>query len=380
MNGRVLVVDDNNLSRMMLSRAVREQGHEVELAPDGRYALELLQQEPFDLVLLDVLMPEMDGYQVLEEMMSKPALRHIPVIMVSALEEMESVIRCVELGAQDYLPKPADPLLLRARINASLSKKRLYDMEALYLAQVEREKKRADDLLNVVIPIGAALSNEQDFGRLLRRILAEAISLCHAAAGVMHLRTHDDGLRVVTARFEGVDDEEATQRAAMAQPRIPIWNETTEEPSKEPLVAYVARADRVINIEDAYSDHPYDFSSLHRLDEEIGSRSRSVLALPLRSGQGRVIGVVQLMNAREASSLQVIPFDTHLEQMMTSLFTLAAVALEHYQRTEQLQREIEVLRIEIDEKRAAKAVAELTETEFFSQLEAKADLLRRRFT
>ena len=376
--GRVLVVDDNNLSRMMLARAVREQGHEVETARDGRAALEALGSEPFDLVLLDVLMPEMDGYQVLEAMMARPELQHIPVIMVSAVEEMDSVIRCIELGAQDYLPKPADPLLLRARINSSLAKKHLHDMERRYLAQIEREKKRADDLLNVVIPIGAALSAERDFAKLLRRILDEAMSFCHAAGGLFHLRTEDDHLRVVTARIEGVADEAAAARAHLAEPPIPLVHPGSKERNRANLAAYVAWSDQAVNIADVDAEGAYDFSAVRRLDEATGFRTRSILALPLRSAGGQVIGVVQLINARDPVTGVVVPFDSHLEQMMVSLSTLAAVALENYRREQRLKQEIEVLRIEIDEKKSARAVAELTETEFFRQLEAKAELMRRR--
>jgi len=378
MSGRVLVVDDNNLSRMMLTRAVREQGHAVEMAADGRAALEMLSSDSFDLVLLDVLMPEMDGYQVLEAMMSAPNLKHIPVIMVSALDEMDSVIRCIELGAQDYLPKPANALLLRARINASLAKKQMHDLEMRYVAQVEREKKRADDLLNVVIPIGAALSGERDFGTLLDRILGEAMAISHAEGGILHLRTEDEHMRVVTARYQGLPDSEAAAKAAAAEPAIPLWRHGTDEQEHRQLVAHVAWVDRVINIADSYDQTEFDFTRLHQFDADSGLRSVSILALPLRSGAGQVIGVIQLINARDPASGQVVPFDAHLEQLMTSLSTLAGVALENYRREQRLQQEIEILRIEIDEKREARAVAELTETDFFRQLEAKTDLLRRR--
>lgn len=139
--GQVLVVDDNVLNRKMLARAVEQQGHRVTTAKDGRQALALLRSSeagPFDVVLLDILMPEMDGYQVLEEVKGDAALHHIPVIMISALDEMESVIRCIETGATDYLPKPFNPALLQARLNASLAEKRLRDLELEYLEQVGR--------------------------------------------------------------------------------------------------------------------------------------------------------------------------------------------------------------------------------------------------
>ena len=139
--GHILVVDDSKINRMMLARAVEKQGHQVTTAQDGRQALALLssaQAGHFDVILLDVLMPEMDGYQVLEQVKSNSALRHIPVIMISALDEMDSAIRCIEMGATDYLPKPFNPALLQARLDASLAEKRLRDLELEYLEQVNR--------------------------------------------------------------------------------------------------------------------------------------------------------------------------------------------------------------------------------------------------
>jgi CheY-like chemotaxis protein len=134
----LLVVDDNNMNRIMLSRYIAKLGYQATLAENGRQALDKLQSGPFDLVLLDVQMPEMDGYQVLEQMKADPRLREIPIIMISAVEELESVVKCIELGAQDYLPKPFNPVLLRARLSACLERKRLRDQEIDYLRQVGR--------------------------------------------------------------------------------------------------------------------------------------------------------------------------------------------------------------------------------------------------
>ena len=134
----LLVVDDNSMNRIMLSRYITKLGYQATLAENGRQALDKLQGEPFDLMLLDVQMPEMDGYQVLEHLKADPRLRDIPVIMISAVEELESVVRCIELGAQDYLPKPFNPVLLRARLTASLERKWLRDQEVDYLQQVGR--------------------------------------------------------------------------------------------------------------------------------------------------------------------------------------------------------------------------------------------------
>src|SRR5438105_7509473 len=132
----LLVVDDNSMNHIMLPRYIPKLGYQATLAENGRQGLEKLQGEPFDLVLLDVEMPEMDGYQVLEQLKADPRLRDIPVIMISAVEELESVVKCIGLGAQDYLPKPFNPVLLRARLTACLERKWLRDQEVDYLHQV----------------------------------------------------------------------------------------------------------------------------------------------------------------------------------------------------------------------------------------------------
>jgi adenylate cyclase len=125
--GRLLIVDDNKVNRLLLSRNVELQGHHFATAENGRIALEKLRREPFDLLLLDIEMPEMDGFVVLEQLKADQLLRDIPVIVTSSLEGMDNIVRCIGLGAEDYLSKPVNSVLLKARINASLEKKRLRD-------------------------------------------------------------------------------------------------------------------------------------------------------------------------------------------------------------------------------------------------------------
>jgi CheY-like chemotaxis protein len=132
-----LVVDDDPINRMLLSKSLEQQGHRVMTAENGLEALAALQAQPFDVVLLDVLMPEPDGYEVLARLKQDRGLRHVPVIMVSALEDIQCVVRCIEMGAEDYLPKPFDPVLLRARVNGCLTRKRLHDLELEYMEQVD---------------------------------------------------------------------------------------------------------------------------------------------------------------------------------------------------------------------------------------------------
>jgi DNA-binding response OmpR family regulator len=136
--GSILVVDDSENNRDLLARALQRQGHSVALAENGHQALEMVDAQPVDLVLLDIMMPGMSGYQVLQRLKGHPTWRDIPVIVISALDEVDSVVRCIELGAEDYLPKPFNPVLLQARTQASLEKKRLRDRELEYLEQVNR--------------------------------------------------------------------------------------------------------------------------------------------------------------------------------------------------------------------------------------------------
>jgi DNA-binding response OmpR family regulator len=126
---RVLVVDDNEMNRDMLSRRLQRQGYTVEVAVDGLNALEMIQQQDVDLILLDIMMPRMNGYEVLSEIKSDEKLLHIPVVMISAVDDLDSVVRCIEMGAEDYLFKPFNPVLLKARVGASLEKKRLRDRQ-----------------------------------------------------------------------------------------------------------------------------------------------------------------------------------------------------------------------------------------------------------
>jgi len=126
---RLLVVDDNKVNRLLLSRNIELMGHRVTTAENGRVALEMLRREPFDLLLLDIEMPEMNGFQVLEQLGRDLQLRDLPVIVTSSLEGLDNVVRCIELGAEDYLQKPVNPALLKARVGASLEKKRLRDQQ-----------------------------------------------------------------------------------------------------------------------------------------------------------------------------------------------------------------------------------------------------------
>jgi class 3 adenylate cyclase len=156
--GKLLVIDDNKVNRLLLGRGLEQQGHHVAFAENGQKGLELLRDNEYDLVLLDIQMPEMDGYQVLEKIMADLELRNVPVVMTSAVEELESVAKCIEMGAEDYLVKPVNPVLLRARINSSLEKKRLRDQQRELIRKFATSAV-ADDLMEKGFTLGGRLVN-----------------------------------------------------------------------------------------------------------------------------------------------------------------------------------------------------------------------------
>ena len=149
---RILVVDDNVSNRDVLERRLVREGHQVTTAVSGASALELVGKQDFDLILLDLIMPQMSGFEVLRRLKAAEHSSHVPVIVISALDELDSVVRCIEAGAEDYLTKPFNPVLLRARIDASLEKKWLRDREKKFIANLEQEKRRSETLLLNILP------------------------------------------------------------------------------------------------------------------------------------------------------------------------------------------------------------------------------------
>ena len=208
----LLVVDDIEDNRYTLTRRLSREGYtNVTTAANGREALDLLQEKPIDLVLLDIMMPDMNGYEVLERVKVDPNLRHIPIIMISAVDEIESVIRCVELGAEDYLSKPFNPTLLRARVGASLERKQLHDQvraQAADLATWNKtlEKRVADQLAEI-----------ERMGRLKRFLSPQIAAAVLASGDESVLESHRRDITVVfcdvrgfTAFAETAEPEEVT--------------------------------------------------------------------------------------------------------------------------------------------------------------------------
>lgn len=220
--GDILVVDDSRLNRLALQRGLEQQGHRVRTAEDGAQAIDQLHAHPFDVVLLDIMMPGVDGYGVLAHMMAHAELRNIPVIVVSALDDLDAVVRSIELGADDYLHKPYNAVLLRARLNASLRRKRLRDLEQAYLRQ--EVMLRQSEKLATLGRLSAGMAHE----------------LNNPSAAILR------GAQLLREAFQSHLDAEAALAAADA-PR-----------TRATLRAQV----------DARSDHRLDLAPLERSDRE----------------------------------------------------------------------------------------------------------------
>jgi class 3 adenylate cyclase len=213
-NGNLLVVDDDAMNREMMARRLQRSGFNVTTAENGLKALEQLKQHSFDLVLLDIIMPELDGFHTLEVMKADSKIRHLPVIMLTALDDVDSTVRCIEAGAEDYVPKPFNPVILHARINASLEKKRLRDQEQAYLTELQAERANSDRLLLNVLPKAVADRLKQgertivDSFREATVVFADIVGFTRFSANMAPSRT----VQLLNDLFSGFDKLAETYR------------------------------------------------------------------------------------------------------------------------------------------------------------------------
>lgn len=233
LTGSILVVDDNRMNRLMLARGLEQQGHRVSFAEHGRQALEMMRNQAFDLVLLDIEMPEMNGYEVLEHLRADPHWRDIPVIMISAVDEIDSVVRCIEMGAADYLNKPFNPVLLKARVSASLEKKRLQDKQRELFRKFATDEV-AEELLTSGFSLGGKLvdatvlfvdirsfttlaesQSPEDTIELLNAYYALIIDATAREGGMVSLMAGDGLMSIFGAPLAREDHRQQSVKAAM---------------------------------------------------------------------------------------------------------------------------------------------------------------------
>ena len=244
------------------------------------------------------------------------------------------------------------------------------------LFQVRKERKRANDLLNVVIPIGVQLSSEKDFNRLLEKMLIEAKTFCRADAGSLYLFDGNE-LRFAIVHNDtlGMMDGGTSGNEVTLQP-IPLYDKTGE-PDFRTVAATAVLRKETINIEDVYHSG-YDFPGTHEFDAQTTYHTQSMLTIPLLDSDDGVLGVLQLLNAKDPETGQIVPFDANLQQMMDSFSSLAVAALAAYMREQALRQRIRQLEIQINEAEVQQQVQQTVESDFFKDLQGKAREIRKR--
>ncbi|MCP4542769.1 MAG: response regulator [Chloroflexi bacterium] len=320
--GHILVVDDDQQSHITLVYTLEHQGYAISLAENGKQALEMLQTQSYDLILLDILMPEMNGYQVLEHMKNNNILRDIPVIVISAVDEMDSIIRCIRMGAEDYLSKPFNSVLLRARIGATLEKKRLRDQEQAYLKQLHIERER----LVLLNRMGRDLTATLNLTQVIDRLLQAVIKIVGAeGASVWLWDKAEPGTLVCHAAF---------QQGETRTPR------DLRLPSGRGIAGWVAQTGESVVVPYAPTDPRFSSS----VDKQIEFRTTSLLAVALRARRA-VVGVLELVNKQDGY------FDKSDLVLVETLAASAAIAFDNAELIETLRRhtiELEARNEELD--------------------------------
>lgn len=252
-----------------------------------------------------------------------------------------------------------------------------------HVARLQRRivelERHFNALVHVVIPMGVGLLHSNGKEQLLEAILLEAKDLCHADGGTLYLRTDKDELEFAILRNSSLGlAHGGSSGLPIELPSVPLYDSKTGEPNERNVATHCALTGLTVNIADAYAAEGFEFSGTMAFDRRSGYRSTSFLTVPLRNNEGRVIGVLQLINATDPESGAVVAFDPGVEPIVESLSTLAAAALEVYMREERLRRQIRELHVQIDEEKRERQVAEIAETDYFQELQKRARDMRRR--
>jgi phosphoserine phosphatase RsbU/P len=336
---QLLIVDDSERSRNELIQHLSGQGYEITVVGDGQAALDILATRTFALVLLAINIPKVNGYDVLTYMKSTPELQPIPVVMISAVSDVSAIVRCIELGADDYIREPYNSLLLDTRIKSSIHKHQIQEDRVRQLRDISERINR------VISPDEESMSaNGANIENYLQRTLTEIKSMHNADAGTIYIR-EGDLLRfaVVLTDSLGIALGGKTGNPINFPP-LPLYDRETKQPNHSNVASYVALKGEVISIPNIYAVENFDFSAARAFDERNNYHTVSCLAVPLKNHKNEVIGVLQLLNAHDAHG-QIVPFDPNKLVITELLCSHVATMLSNYLL---IQQQIMMTKIESD--------------------------------
>ncbi len=322
---QLLVVSNDTITLTQLGDALHQIGlYAVTMTNELKHARQMVATGMFDLIMLDVSLIQTDAaaQECLEQMQENVVT---PVIVAGTQEQVPNLLRCLQNGATDYLLLPTEPALLKARVQAHIRSKRLQEQAASTLFAFNELEKLADDLRLQILPLGIALSTEQNYERLLERIVLQAMAICNADVGRLFLRVDGNFLRSAFARTESLDlSYGGTTGQQVPHNDIPLFD-AMGAPNHTNVITYVALEGHTINIGDIYDDSGFDFSGTKRFDAQNEYHSVSCLTVPLANQD--VIGVLQLINAQDGSTGAIIPFDAYHQLVAEAMASLAAITL-----------------------------------------------------
>ncbi|MCP4294407.1 MAG: response regulator [Proteobacteria bacterium] len=361
----VLIVDDEPMNIQLLCNILKDEVADFEYATDGELALSWVETKRFDLILMDIMMPGLNGYEVCKKLKEDPRSADIPIIFLTHKVNTESIVRGFEVGAADYVTKPYSKAELLARVkthlnNSYLQRKLQRNNEALEYQVKKRTAKleERDKSYREFANIGSALTSEKNLDNLLKMIVDAARLLTHADGGTVYILEKDADssesylqFRIVQNEtmniFYGGEDEAKPQFS-----NIPL--SISGKPNHNNVSSYVALTSKTVNIPDVYDVEGFDFSGTRSFDQSAGYQSQSMLVVPMMSEQGELAGVIQLINAQNPKTKEVIPFDKSHIHLISSLASQAAVTIFNRRINEDLVRLlnsfIESIATAIDEK------------------------------
>ena len=328
---RLLIADPESNTPELIG-ALETMGFQVHITVDGQETLDALSSADFDLVCASVALTGVSIEDVLAQMKADERLMRIPVIILFKADEAEAMLRCMEAGADDYLGRPVNAKLLDLRVRNITIRQRL---ELAQQQQMAKAQHLVEQLEQIILPMGVALSTETDFDRLLERILIESKRVCNADAGTLYLRTEENTLRFAIVITDSLGIRlGGTSGNSVTFSMLPLYDEATGEPNHHNVTTYSALTGKSINIDDAYTADGFDFSGTKIFDMQNNYRTTSVLTVPLKDNTNSVIGVLQLINALDEDS-NIIAFDDYQRLVVESLASQAAVVLNNHMLIEQ---------------------------------------------